>query len=957
MAVNTHTVLIKVKQMGARKVSRQMKGLTVGLTAVGLAAVGMAREIIRASDEMTNLGNKSRVFARDQGEAANRMATVVSVARTMNMEMSGVADVMQRVSMSADQVGLSNEQVTTMVANLAKATKLSGATAQEATGALRQFGQALAANRLSGQELNSVLEQTPMIARIIADSMGVAVGELRALGKEGKITATVMKDALGGTIDDLDEKFAKFKFPIADQFVSLKRESTILVDNLSKLSGAGETLGDAIKGGVDFVTELNRSFATGGPMAQEFMGQLDKLKSIVIALGVAWAGSKLITGMAGLVSAAMSAKSVAGFLGLIPHPLAKIASLLVLAGGATYAYFKATSETEKKALKPLRTELENASMALADISNKNEDAIKFWKDHYNMTGQSTEALKEFAEAQVEANQSVMLLGESVKKGDFATLDDALDAAYARRKSGLEQAMGTIAATTPKTSTGDLLPENRKQFDALKQQLNDLNAAYQELFDKRQGLKDLSAEMENLTKTAITDFRSEYDANWPVQSLMDDLTAIGSTYRDVVNQTGGLTQEQLAEMRRLYQGVGNELIGLIPVSKEFNDVTGDLDTSSFAYENLMKLLEGTGLKLSDLTEFTERFKNAQDDANDALEDANDLLDDKQDLYKKLESNMDPVVALQNEFNRRAREGKELLGEGSAELRKYLDLLDEWKTREQINIFSTGAGKTGDPLAQAAGEAAQFPQQQAEAQSGVDGLVGMGLMTEEQGQNAMDNLQRRHEMNQQLLEDQAAMETMNQGILEGELSAAELREGAFASMREGFASVAGPALDLGANISKITAAGVGGLTNSITEMATTGKANFKELGKSFLTMITQMIVQMTVMMALVTAIGMLPGGGAMLKLMGMGAPGKAAGGPVAGGQPYLVGERGPELFVPPQSGSMKSNRDLAGMQQQPPQVTVVNVASSETTLSAMGSEEGESIIMNVIQRNPEILRSIS
>ena len=48
-----------------------------------------------------------------------------------------------------------------------------------------------------------------MIARILADSMGVAVGELRALGKEGKITATVMKDALGNSIEDLDAKFCQ----------------------------------------------------------------------------------------------------------------------------------------------------------------------------------------------------------------------------------------------------------------------------------------------------------------------------------------------------------------------------------------------------------------------------------------------------------------------------------------------------------------------------------------------------------------------------------------------------------------------------------------------------------------------------------------------------------------------------------------------------------------------------
>ncbi|TMJ11457.1 MAG: tail tape measure protein [Alphaproteobacteria bacterium] len=39
---------------------------------------------------------------------------------------------------------------------------------------------------------------------------------------------------------------------------------------------------------------------------------------------------------------------------------------------------------------------------------------------------------------------------------------------------------------------------------------------------------------------------------------------------------------------------------------------------------------------------------------------------------------------------------------------------------------------------------------------------------------------------------------------------------------------------------------------------------------------------------------------------GAPGRATGGPVAPGRPYLVGERGPELFVPTGSGRIETGR---------------------------------------------------
>jgi hypothetical protein len=39
-------------------------------------------------------------------------------------------------------------------------------------------------------------------------------------------------------------------------------------------------------------------------------------------------------------------------------------------------------------------------------------------------------------------------------------------------------------------------------------------------------------------------------------------------------------------------------------------------------------------------------------------------------------------------------------------------------------------------------------------------------------------------------------------------------------------------------------------------------------------------------------------------------RAAGGPVTGGEPYIVGERGPELFVPNRSGNIVPNNALGG-----------------------------------------------
>lgn len=60
--------------------------------------------------------------------------------------------------------------------------------------------------------------------------------------------------------------------------------------------------------------------------------------------------------------------------------------------------------------------------------------------------------------------------------------------------------------------------------------------------------------------------------------------------------------------------------------------------------------------------------------------------------------------------------------------------------------------------------------------------------------------------------------------------------------------------------------------------------------------------------------LPGGAGFAKGFGMESlitlPGRAAGGPVSAGSPYIVGERGPELFVPGRSGTIVPNDKMGG-----------------------------------------------
>ena len=93
-------------------------------------------------------------------------------------------------------LGLTLEEVNTVYEGFNTAAILSGTTASEASGAMLQLSQALGAGALRGEEFNSVAEQTPAITRAIADQLGVPIGQLKALAKEGKITSAVVVEAL-----------------------------------------------------------------------------------------------------------------------------------------------------------------------------------------------------------------------------------------------------------------------------------------------------------------------------------------------------------------------------------------------------------------------------------------------------------------------------------------------------------------------------------------------------------------------------------------------------------------------------------------------------------------------------------------------------------------------------------------------------------------------------------------
>lgn len=220
----------------------------------GAAAV---RGIVGVADAFTNLQNRIRVVTAGQGElnaVTNRLLALSNATRT---SLASNANVYSRLALSVKDLGVSQDQVLRLTQSLNQAVILSGAGAAEAQAGLIQLTQGLGSGALRGDELRSVLEQIPVVADVIAESLGVTRGELRKLGTDGKITSDIILKAFAEAETSLAERFATAIPTVGQAFQVLTNQLQIFIGRINEGSGASRLLVNAIL----FISENLETFS------------------------------------------------------------------------------------------------------------------------------------------------------------------------------------------------------------------------------------------------------------------------------------------------------------------------------------------------------------------------------------------------------------------------------------------------------------------------------------------------------------------------------------------------------------------------------------------------------------------------------------------------------------------------------------------------------------------------
>lgn len=212
---------------GSRQVQRENERTASSFNAVDLALTKIARAVgiyaaamalvkaAQTADDVRLLGARIEVAAGSTERGAAALDELQKISVRTRTELAANATVFQRLNSSILQMGGTQADTLRITELLGKAITVSGASAQEKTSAMIQFGQALGSGKLAGDELRSLLENAPYLMQQLADGLGVPIGALKGLGEQGKLTADVVTNALQKAAAKIEADFKRMPETLA----------------------------------------------------------------------------------------------------------------------------------------------------------------------------------------------------------------------------------------------------------------------------------------------------------------------------------------------------------------------------------------------------------------------------------------------------------------------------------------------------------------------------------------------------------------------------------------------------------------------------------------------------------------------------------------------------------------------------------------------------------------------
>ena len=177
------------------------------VAAVATATLGLQAALASVQDRWRSYEGQLKNTLGSTQAARAAIDELYKTAQGSGISFDSTVQSFNRLARNATELGATNSEILQLSSTIQKLGVVSGAGQGEIASGMMQLSQALAAGKLNGDELRSIMENMPALAKAIADGLGVSVGALRAMGAAGELSGDKVFRALLSGSDKVQKQF------------------------------------------------------------------------------------------------------------------------------------------------------------------------------------------------------------------------------------------------------------------------------------------------------------------------------------------------------------------------------------------------------------------------------------------------------------------------------------------------------------------------------------------------------------------------------------------------------------------------------------------------------------------------------------------------------------------------------------------------------------------------------
>ena len=352
-----------------------------------MAAAFATSQIIKAADAYSMMNARVSRFTDSAESATAVMRSLTNYANAAGAEVGSAVAVFTSLSGALQDVGTSQTDILRLTETLNKLGVIGGSSVDEVSNALRQFAQSMAGGVVRAEEFNSIIENTPEIARAIGAGMNLSMGQLRTAMLNGQLTSEAVLNSLMSQTETVDAQFAKMPRTVSAAMQTMENEFGGFVGVLNGSTGATSTLAsgiDALSGAlVTAKDHTNEIITVAEALAVVYAARLVggvasssaamKLFNGIMALTSATTATAIVrTDSLGMAYTTVAAKATASAVALraansVMGALGGPAGVAMLAATAIYYFYQRSQEATQQALE-FASSVDTTTQALRNMT-------------------------------------------------------------------------------------------------------------------------------------------------------------------------------------------------------------------------------------------------------------------------------------------------------------------------------------------------------------------------------------------------------------------------------------------------------------------------------------------------------------------------------------------------------------------------------------------------------------